>query len=522
MQIFHNATVYTGDGFTDAFAVEKGRFVAIGAEALAQEGPRIDLGGAFVCAGFNDSHMHLLNYGRTLHMAPLESHTGSLAQMLLCLKNAAPTRGWILGRGWNQDRFSDVHRMPHRQDLDTVSTQLPVCAVRACGHALAVNSKAMEVLGITAETPSPDGGEIDFENGRFFDNAMDLVLNAIPAPDKQTLKNYIRTACRDLNRRGITSCHSDDYCVFRTLPWQTVNEAYRELEAEGTLTLRVREQCNLTTLPALTEFLRTDFPASDRFRMGPLKLLGDGALGARTAFLSRPYADEPGTRGLSVFTGAQFDQLIGTAHRSGMQVAVHCIGDACLDLVLDAIEKAQAAYPRTDARHGIVHCQITRPDQLARIAKGKLHVYAQSIFLDYDIHIVRERAGDTLAATSYSWKTLLKLGATVSNGSDCPVEAPNVLAGIQCAVTRQDLAGCAPYLPREAFSVKEAIDSFTQAGAFAGFEEHTKGRIVPGHWADFVVLGENPFQTAPARIRDIPILQTWLEGEPVWQRQTPL
>ena len=516
MQIFHNAVVYSGDDFTDAFAVEDGRFAAIGAEALALQGERIDLNGAFVCAGFNDSHMHLLNYGQALHMAPLGLHTGSLAEMLRCLKNAAPDRGCIIGRGWNQDRFSDVRRMPDRHDLDTVSAELPVCAVRACGHALAVNTKAMEVLGITASTPSPDGGEIDYENGRFFDNAMDLVLNAIPAPDKQTLKDYIRTACADLNRRGITSCHSDDYCVFRQIPWQTVNEAYRELEAEGALTVRVREQCNLTTVPDLMEFLRTDHPATDRFSMGPLKLLGDGALGARTAFLSRPYADEPGTRGLSVFTGAQFDELIGTAHAHGMQVAVHCIGDACLDLVLDAIEKAQTAHPRADARHGIVHCQITRPDQLERIAKGKLHVYAQSIFLDYDIHIVQERVGDELAQSSYSWKTLLDTGATVSNGSDCPVEAPDVLAGIQCAVTRQDLTGCTPYLPREAFTIKEALDSFTQAGAFASFEEHTKGRIAPGYCADFVVLGEDPFRTTPAKIKDIPILQTWLDGRKVW------
>ena len=515
MQIFYNAVVYTGDDFTNAFAVANGRFAAIGTEALAMEGERIDLKGAFVCAGFNDSHMHLLNYGQTLHMAPLAAHTGSLAQMLLCLKNAAPDRGWIMGRGWNQDRFTDVRRMPDRHDLDTVSDELPVCAVRACGHALVVNTKAMEVLGITPDTPSPDGGEIDYEKGRFFDNAMDLVLNAIPAPDKQTLKGYIRTACADLNRRGITSCHSDDYCVFRQIPWQTVNEAYRELEAEGALTVRVREQANLTTVPDLMEFIRTDHPATDRFSMGPLKLLGDGALGARTAFLSRPYADEPGTRGLSVFTGQQFDQLIGTAHAHGMQVAVHCIGDACLDLVLDAIEKAQTAHPRPDARHGIVHCQITRPDQLRRIAKLRLHVYAQSIFLDYDIHIVRDRAGEELARSSYSWKTLLDLGATVSNGSDCPVEAPDVLGGIQCAVTRQDLAGCSPYLPQEAFSLREALHSFTRAGAFASFEERTKGSIAPGHWADFVVLGEDPFQTAPARIRDIPILQTWLEGQRV-------
>lgn len=515
MKIFYNGTIYTGSGFAQAFAVDDGRFVAVGDEAMVLEGERIDLDGAFVCTGFNDSHMHMLSYGQALSMAPLAKHTGSLEDMLNCLRSAKPDRGWILGRGWNQDFFSDVRRMPSRHDLNRVSTEYPVCATRACGHALVVNTKALEVLGITAETPSPDGGEIDFENGRFFDNAMDLVLGAIPAPDKETLKGYIRAACRDLNRRGITSCHSDDYCVFHTIPWQTVNEAYRELEATGELTVRVREQANLTTLPELMEFLESEHPATDRFSIGPLKLLGDGALGARTAFLSRSYADSPGTRGLSVFTAEQFDELIGCAHAHGMQVAVHCIGDACLDLVLDAIEKAQATNPRADTRHGIVHCQITRSDQLRRIARMKLHIYAQSIFLDYDIHIVRERAGDELAQSSYSWKTLLDTGATVSNGSDCPVEYPDVMAGIQCAVTRRDLKGRGPYLPDQAFAVREALDSFTKAGAYASFEENIKGQIKPGMLTDFVVLGADPFRTAPDKLKDIPILQTWLGGEMV-------
>ena len=518
MKIFHNATVYTGDGFAQAFAVEDGKFVFVGAEADAPSGERVDLGGAFVCAGFNDSHMHLLNYGQALRMAPLAEHTATLKDMLDRLRHTAPDRGWILGRGWNQDYFTDVRRMPSRADLDTVSRDYPVCAVRACGHALVVNSKALEILNITADTPSPAGGEIDFENGRFFDNAMDPVLNAVPVPDKQTLKDYIRAACLQLNKQGITSCHSDDYCVFRQIPWQTVNEAYRELEAEGELTVRVREQANLTTVPELMTFIETDHVDSPMFSMGPLKLLGDGALGARTALLSKPYADAPETQGLSVFTARQFRELIGCAHAHGMQTAIHCIGDACLDLVLDAIEEAQTTDPRTDPRHGIVHCQITRPDQLRRIAALGLHVYAQSIFLDYDIHMVRQRVGDELAESSYSWKTLLDLGATVSNGSDCPVEAPHVLGGIQCAVTRQDLAGCDPYLPGEGFTVKEAIDSFTKAGAYAGFEESVKGMIAPGQYADFTVLSADPFRVEPGKIKDIPVLETWLGGRRVWHR----
>ena len=525
---YYNGCIYTGTlPLQTAFLVEDSHFIATGsdAEILALGADvKVDLQNHFVCSGFNDSHMHLLNLGQALSIAPLDRHTVSLAEMLDCLRQMSPGRGgWILGRGWNQDYFQDVSRMPDRRDLDTVSTEFPVCAVRACGHALVVNSKALELLKVTPDTPQPEGGQIVMENGQpngiFFDNAMDLVYAAIPVPDKDAVKNMIRSACRMLNSYGITSCQSDDFCVFQALPWQTIHDAYRELEETGELTVRVYEQANFTTLPALQEYVKagnTTGTGTSLFRVGPLKMLGDGALGARTAYLSQPYADDPSTAGLSVFTPEAFDSLIGYANEKGMQVAVHCIGDACLDLVLSSIEKALAAHPRQDHRHGIVHCQITRPEQLDRICRNNLHVYAQTIFLDYDIHIVEQRVGNALAQSSYSWKRLLKDGATVSNGSDCPVELPDVMAGIQCAVTRRDLKGNGPYLPEEAFTVQEALDSYTKAGAYASFEEGAKGQILPGMLADFVVLEQNPFEAAHTSIKDIPVLETYLGGNRVY------
>lgn len=525
---YYNGEIYTGTlPLQQAFLVEDGIFIAVGSDAEIMTldwDKKIDLQGKFVCAGFNDSHMHLLNLGQALSVALLDQHTSSLEEMLDCLKQMSPGRGgWILGRGWNQDYFADVSRMPNRWDLDKVSTENPVCAIRACGHALCVNSKALELLGITCNTPQMEGGQIVMEsgqpNGIFFDNAMDLVYGAIPVPDKDTVKKMISAACRMLNSFGITSCQSDDFCVFQNLSWKVVHDAYQELEDSGELTVRVYEQANFTTLPALKDYIEagnTTGAGTALFRVGPLKLLGDGALGARTAFLSQPYADDPGTCGLSVFTPEAFDTLIGYAHEQGMQTAVHCIGDACLDLVLNSMEKALNQHPRQDHRHGIVHCQITRPDQLDRICKNNLHVYAQSIFLDYDIHIVEQRVGKALAQSSYSWKQLMRRGATVSNGSDCPVELPDVMAGIQCAVTRRDLKGNGPYLPEEAFTVQEALDSYTRSGAYASFEESVKGQILPGMLADFVVLGQNPFETAPAALKDIPILETWLAGKQVF------
>lgn len=145
-------------------------------------------------------------------------------------------------------------------------------------------------------------------------------------------------------------------------------------------------------------------------------------------------------------------------------------------------------------------------------------MYAQSIFLDYDLHIVEDRVGKELASSSYSWKTLMNKRVSVSNGSDCPVELPNVMGGIQCAVTRRDLKGVGPYLPQEAFSLQEALDSFTKAGARASFEEAVKGQIQPGMLADFVVLGENPFKADPNRLKDIPVLAVYLDGKQVYRR----
>lgn len=535
---YQNAKVYTGElPLQEAFLVEDGHFVCAGtreelAAQLAPEDEAVDLGGHFVCAGFNDSHMHLLSFGSTLQQAMLADHTGSLAEILSYLRDFAeahPETAWIQGRGWNQDFFADVDRMPDRYDLDQVSEDRPICVVRACGHCLVVNSKALELLGVTVDTPQPEGGEIGITdgklNGRFFDNAMGAVYHAMAAPGKEEVKAMIRTACRTLNSYGITSCQSDDYCCFLNLPWQIVNEAYEELEAAGELTVRVYEQANLFTLDNLQSFIKAGFNTgvgSDFYKIGPLKMLGDGALGARTAYLSIPYADDPTTRGLPVFSQQEFDDMIGYAHEHGMQVAVHAIGDACLDMVLDAYEKALTAHPRADHRHGIVHCQITRADQLERIARLGLLVYAQTIFLDYDTHIVEARAGAGLASTSYRWKTLMQTGVSVSNGSDCPVERPFVMGGIQCAVTRKSLRDLPDhpaivYHPEEAFTVQEALDSFTSRSAYSSFSEEQKGCIRPGYLADFVVLERDPFDVPAEELKEIRILGTYLGGRQVYE-----
>lgn len=532
--LYYNGAVYTGEmPLAGAFVVEEGFFCFAGSgedarAAAGENAAAVDLGGKFVCAGFNDSHMHLMEVGQNLYAPQVDADAGSLEELLERMRDFErkyPRKEgeWLIARGWNQDNFSDVRRMPDRRDLDSVSREIPVCAVRSCGHCLAVNTRALELLGVTEDTPQPEGGRIGTEDGvldgRFYENALDLVYDAIPQPDKETLREMVLAACAVLNSYGVTCCQTDDYASFRRVPWRTINEVYRELEESGQLTVRVYEQCIFLTPGKLREFVEAGYRTglgTDFFRIGPLKLVADGALGAHTAYLSRPYADMPSTCGIMSFTRETLEEMISYANGQGMQIAVHAIGDGCLDRVLDAFEKALNEHSRLDHRHGIVHCQITRPDQLERIRKLGLHVYAQSIFLDYDIRIVEARVGEELADSSYSWKTLLRSGVPVSNGSDGPMETSHVLSGIQCAVTRRTLDGTGPYLPDQAYTVQEALDSYTALGARACFGEERMGRIREGMYADFVILGENPFETAPQKLKDIPVCATYLGGRKVF------
>ena len=532
--IYYNGRVYTGElPLLQAFAVEGNRFLLVGEDAqvlrlAGTDDHLIDLAGHFVCAGFNDSHMHLLNYGQSLYCAPLASHTFSLSGLLAYLKEYLQTHPvgdsqWLTGRGWNQDYFSDVQRMPDRHDLDDISDDIPIMITRACGHCCVVNSRALALAGIGPDTQDPDGGSIGRENGqpdgRLYDNAMDLLNGILPVPGKEQIKEMIRLACAELNRCGITSAQTDDYFVFRTIPFETINAAYHELEAAGELRVRIYEQSFFTTLEDLRRFVEagnSTGTGSDMFRIGPLKLVGDGALGSRTAHLSVPYADDESNCGFSLFSAEQMNAMVSYAHSHGMQIAIHAIGDACLDQALDAVSLALEQTPRADHRHGVVHCQVSRPDQLARIRDLHMHVYAQSIFLDYDNHIVHRLLTPELAASSYSWKTLLHNGVSVSNGSDCPVELPDVMAGIECAVTRRSLDGTGPYLPHEAFTVQEALDSFTVRSSEASFDEKRKGRIQEGYLADFVILGQDPFLCEPRQLHRIPVLATYLNGSCVY------
>ncbi|MDO5135458.1 MAG: amidohydrolase family protein [Eubacteriales bacterium] len=535
--IYDHGQIYTGRlPLAEAFVVEGDRFLGAGtAEEMKDlaggEAERIDLEGRFVCAGFNDSHMHLLNYGYILGKARLTEHTSSLEELLRYLREFEQEEDlqegeWLSGWGWNQDYFRDERRFPTRWDLDRVSTERPICLTRACGHCCVVNSRALSLLGITADTPDPEGGRFEREkgepNGIIREQAVEYVISRIPKPSLAQLKMMMKKALGRMNAYGITSCQTDDFETF-PIPYQQVIQAYQELEESGELTVRIYQQAQLKEEKALEAFWEEGWSTGAGtlfYKMGPLKIMGDGSLGSRTAYLSRPYADDEKVQGITLMSRKKLESLITMAHGRGMQIAIHGIGDGMLDWILEGYEKAAKAEGRTDCRHGVVHCQITRPEQLERIARNDLHVYAQTIFLDYDVRIVEDRVGKRLASTSYAFKTLLKKGVHVSNGSDCPVEEPDVMAGIQCAVTRKRLDGTGdPFGGEEAMTVQEALDSYTSQGAYASFEEKEKGSIQAGMLADFVVLENNPFTAPQGELKGIQVLKTYVGGRCVYQKE---
>lgn len=529
--VYKNGRVFTADSLrADAFVVESGRFVFSGTEAEAKkqypDAETVDLGGKFVCPGFNDSHMHLLELGSTLMQAQLAPHSDSLAHVLDALDafvKAHPHERFILGRGWNQDDFTDTSLYPDRDDLDRICPDKPMLITRACGHVAVANSAALRLAGIDKTAPKIDGGCVAVDssgrpNGVLEENAIPLVASLVPAPDREGLKQRLCLGMAHVNRYGITSVQSDDF-LSTEAPFEEVIAAYLELRSEGKMTVRVTEQCQLLCVDALDRFLALGYKTGwgdEWFRIGPLKIISDGSLGSRTALLRAPYSDAPDTCGIATHSKEALNALVLRAHSAGMQIAAHAIGDAAAERVLDAIERAQMLCPRGDTRHGVVHAQILTQEQATRLHRLGMHAYIQSIFLDYDTTIVYPRLGSR-AEEAYPAASLLQRGVTLSGGSDSPVEQPDVLMGIQCAVTRMPVTRSIerPYLPHEALTLSQALESFTSGGAYASFEESIKGRIAPGMLADFTILGIDPFETDPRWIHRIPVAGTYIAGKSV-------
>lgn len=538
--ILFNGKIITMDPlhpFVQAVGVKDGKVFKVGEndEVLSLKDNKtlvVDLNGKLLVPGFNDSHMHLLSFGASLQKADL---TGSRSindivekTKEFISKNGIEPGQWVQGTGWNHDYF-DEKRFPTRYDLDKISIEHPICLARACTHICIVNSKALEIIGVDKNTPQLEGGYFDIDEskeptGAFREKALSLVYDKIPEPSAEDIKSMIIKAANLALEQGLTSIQSDDFEAVPGKDYKKVIQAYKELQESGSLPLRIYQQCLLPNIEKLDSFIDSGYMTgmgNEFYKIGPLKLLADGSLGARTACLCEPYSDDPSTKGIPVYSQEEMDTLVLRGHNSGMQLAIHCIGDRTSYMAFESIEKAQKLNPRTDARHSIVHCQITDEVLLDKYAKFDIVALIQPIFLNYDIHMAEKRIGRERLSTSYSFKGMLNRGVHVALGSDCPVEPFDVMPGIYCAVTRKDLNGYPEggWMPEQKLTVHEALYAYTLGAAYASFEEDIKGSIIPGKLADMALLSEDIYSIQPERIKDVEILMTIVNGKIAYSKK---
>lgn len=515
--ILHNAKLAPGNTLS-AVAVKNGLIAAVGGpELLSQAGPDttlIDLHGLPLLPGLTDSHLHLAETGRSLEVADLSparspQEMGTILRDFIQAQQFPPGR-LVLGWGWNQDSFS-TRRFPTLSELDAMAPENPLVLTRVCQHIALANSAAMALAGIDPSTPDPVGGEIVRDEagrptGVFLENAVTILPQEAITPAHA--RRWIARAARKAASLGLTAVHSDDLCNLPGLTWRDILDAYRELERQGELPIRVIQQCLFPSLSDLEEFFSLGYCpgwSQGNFIIGPQKIVSDGSLGARTALLSRPYRDAPeGGCGMASIPREEMDAMVLAAHRHGMGTVIHAIGDGALDLALDAIQKAREAFPeiRETPRHGIVHCQITRPDQLERLRALEVQVLAQPVFLEYDLHMADLRVGEELGRTCYAWRTMVESGIPFSAGSDSPIESMDPFGNLYCAVTRRDYQGQPQggWHPWESLSLAQALEAATAGGAFAGGLAGKCGRIAPGCWADFTVPDRDIFAIPPEEL----------------------
>lgn len=512
-----NANIITADHvkpYAEAFAVENGRFVAVGTNAEIRPLSKkvIDMKGKTITPGFNDAHLHPTpefpdeSPYSTPWLGP--DKVKNIAQLIAVLKKKADVtpKGKLI-RG---DRYDDVKlgRHPNRHDLDQVSTEHPISISHASGHVIAVNSYVLKASGITKETKDPPGGSFDRDpdgtpNGVIREAARRLLVNSedsrVRIPHDQEIQGLLQ-CFRNYAERGITSVG-----IAGGSPAALAN--YREVRDAG-------NPVRVSFMISEANFREVKMVNDDHLRVGTVKVFHGNSLSGRTCWLSEPYSDRPDYFGIPPARPQEaLDQAFQRMHDAGWQIATHSNGDREIDMVLTAIERAQANNPRPDARHRIEHASVMNQSLLDRAKKAGVILVFHSYMWEHGDKLASY--GEKRLAMIHPYRTAIDMGIHVAGHSDSTVSAADPLLRIQDMVTRKGSNGVA-YGPNQRIGVEEAIQVWTQDGAFTTFEEKTKGSITPGKFADFVVLRSDPRKSAPDAIKDVELEATYIGGKAVF------
>lgn len=487
-----------------ALAVREDRILVVGTDGQAERWSGratriVDLRGKVVVPGFVDAHTHLASFSRRVGWTDL-SRTRSLEEAVGALRVAAtrkPLGAWVLATDWDESRWPE-RRYLTRTDLDRVSTDRPVFALRIDKHLCAVNSRGLEAAADLSRSPGFGTGVDGSPTGVLKEEACRSLWLRVDA-DVTRDQAHLASAVRRMHRLGITSIHD----VVDLRGWQAYQRAHRA----GRLDIRVAAMPRFDLLLHLLGAGIMTGLGDAWLRLGAVKFFADGSLGARTAFLREPYADGA-DRGRPLHSPEEMRTLIAQTHGGGLQTATHAVGDAATDLVLDALECLEPVASVHAARHRIEHLGLAHEDTLSRMRAGRFVASCQPNFIGrwsgagntYETRLGAERAKEVMP-----FRTILRRGIPLAFGSDGMPYGP--LNGVHWAVN-------APF--GERITVEEAVRAYTAGGAFADFEEDVKGSLAPGRLADFVILQEDPFEE-PERIRFQRIHSTWIGGRVVYR-----
>jgi hypothetical protein len=502
---------FTGLVFDDEGRIT--RVLARGEERPADVDYGVDGEGKVMLPGLIDAHVHVMKIGfaaLTLDLSETTSLEDALAKIAQ-FSEENPGRPWILGRGWNQEKWG-LGRFPTAAELDAIVPDRPVWLERADNHANWANTNAIERAGITAQTPDPVGGRIvrgstGAPSGVFIDNAIALVGQVVPPPRPEDRDAAFAKAQEQLIGNGITA----------VADMGTTMEDWQTFRRSGDLgRLQVRIISYASSLEAM-ELIGGAGPApwlyEDRLRLAGVKLYVDGALGSRGATLKEPYEDEPGLTGLPLLTEAQLRNRMSRAALDNFQTAIHAIGDAANADVLLAIEELSGSYTG-DRRWRIEHAQIVDTADLARFGRHGVIASMQPLHQTSDRTMAEARLGEDRLGGAYAWRSVLEAGGRLAFGSDAPVEPADVFAGFAAAISRTDENGepFGGWRAQETVSREQALAAFTSGAAFAGFADGRYGRLVPGERADFILVDRDPMLASAGDIRETVIHQVWVGG----------
>jgi len=499
-----------------AVAIREEKFVAIGDSQqilsyVGKDTEKIDLKGKTIVPGFVDSHVHGAALGRGLSQINLRG-IKSIEDIKQKVKQWAKrtSKGeWIIGHGWDQDKLAE-HRYPSRFDLDQAAPNHSVFLIRVCGHLGVVNSEAMRLAEIIKETRPPNGGYIDKDpktgepNGILRENALNLILDVLPESSQETLAKNCLLACQKMVKEGLTTAHW-------VISSAREMRALHQLNKQDMLPLRIYLLIPIECLDHLIELGLTTGFGDDKIKVGSVKILTDGSLGARTAALKQPYSDAPDAKGMLLYSQKQLEEFVEKAQKADLQLAIHAIGDKTIEVVLQILEKALGKTQKGKHRHRLEHVSVLNPRLIKKMKEISVVASVQPHFIVSDVWII-ERLGKTRARWTYAFKSLLREGIVAIGGSDAPVEPVSPILGIYAAVARK-------MFPEEKLSMDEALRLYTINAAYGSFEEGFKGSIEKGKFADLVVLSHDPYKIASEKIREIKVERTIVGGKTVYTRK---